>query len=109
MGVKKLVSFGWAAGGVVEISCGTIIIVSGSENHEKYMGVKKLLVLGGWLVGWRKSVVGPSSLCLAQKIMKNDVSYMGVKKLLVLGGWWVGWGGGSQLQDLHHCDGLKKL
>ena len=52
MGVKKLVSFGWAAGGVVEISCGTIIIVSGSENHEKYMGVKKLLVLGGWLVGW---------------------------------------------------------
>ena len=35
MGVKKLVSFGWAAGGVVEISCGTIIIVSGSENHEK--------------------------------------------------------------------------
>ena len=59
-------------------------------------------------VGWRKSVVGPSSLCLAQKIMKNDVSYMGVKKLLVLGGWWVGRGGGSQLQDLHHCDGLKK-
>ena len=52
MGVKKLVSFGWAAGGVVEISCGTIIIVSGSENHEKYMGVKKLLVLGGWWVGW---------------------------------------------------------
>ena len=37
-------------------------------------------------VGWWKSVVGPSSLCLAQKIMKNDVSYMGVKKLLVLGG-----------------------
>ena len=61
-------------------------------------------------VGWWKSVVGPSSLCLAQKIMKNNVSYMGVKKLLVLGGWWVGWGwgGGSQLQDRHHCDGLKK-
>ena len=55
--------------------------------------------------------MGPSSLCLAQKIMKNDVSYMGEKKLLVLGGWWVGWrwGGGSQLQDHHHYDGLKKL
>ena len=34
-------------------------------------------------MGWWKSAVGPSSLCLAQKIMKNDVSYMGVKKLLV--------------------------
>ena len=31
--------------------------------------------------------------------------------MLVLGGWWVGWrwGGGSQLQDHHHYDGLKKL
>ena len=46
--------------------------------------------MGGVGVGWWKSVVGPSSLCLAQKIMKNDVSYMGVKKLLVLGGWRVG-------------------
>ena len=42
-------------------------------------------------MGWWKSAVGPSSVCLAQKIMKNDVSYMGVKKLLVLGGWRVGW------------------
>ena len=46
-------------------------------------------------VGWRKSVVGPSSLCLAQKIMKNDVSYMGVKKIVsirwVAGGVGVGW------------------
>ena len=50
---------------------------------------------GGVGVGWWKSAVGPSSLCLAQKIMKNDVSYMGVKKLLVLGRWRVGWGGGG--------------
>ena len=42
MGVKKLlvlggwwVGWGWGGGGVVEISCGTIIIVSGSKNHEK--------------------------------------------------------------------------
>ena len=38
--------------------------------------------------------MGPSSLCLAQKIVKNDVSYMGEKIFSirwVVGGVGVGW------------------
>ena len=38
MGVKKLlvlVGGRWGVGGLVEMSCGTIIIVSGSKNREK--------------------------------------------------------------------------
>ena len=64
------------------------------KNDVLYMGVKKLLVLGGWQVGWGwgggnqlwdhhhcvwvKLVAGPSPLQRAQKIVKNDVSFMGV-------------------------------
>ena len=81
---------GWGGGGVVEASCRTFTIVTGSKNHEKWCiihGGKKIVIIR-WVVGgvgvrWQKTAAGPLPLQRAQKIVKNDVSYMGVKPLIV--------------------------
>ena len=101
---QSQVGGGWGGGGVVDVSCGTMIILHFSRHRPRFARDR------GWLaggVGWWMSAVGPSSLQPAQKILENYISKMGVK---VLGGWWVGWGWGgrNQLWDHHHCVGLEK-